>query len=384
MGNSSSKLLGTDSNLRASRTPGTLGRNDAADPDLQVCKMGDTPGPVGSGGDLAAQSSAKDRAPRRELKCLVYDLSVVASFLRSVALAKAQQYYTRVDWEEYDKSTVLNVIYALMPWKGKPGTAVVIQGESVQVYARADRDSDHLLEVFLAKCTQGPEAAQKFLRLQEDIRSHALSAVEEAFRDASKINQEVIEATAEGIKRLALIKCGSNLLMTGLSLGGGGLAVFGTNLGYTLLRDLASGKDADTVAVSVPTEVGKEIVGEVSKAGGQAAYDKMVPAAVQGMDRWSAEAAVMQKQELISKYQQELIGKGSSKQAQLLTRIRLRSAEAEALKKAASPARQAAGKSLAALGKSVKFLFAAKEAYDSVAELAKTWSEAEVERPLQP
>jgi len=32
MGNTSSRLLGTDSTLRAGRTPETLGRNDAADP----------------------------------------------------------------------------------------------------------------------------------------------------------------------------------------------------------------------------------------------------------------------------------------------------------------------------------------------------------------
>ncbi len=376
MSSSKNGVLGRNFSVEPARTPGTLGFNDAADPNVKMCMAGDTPGSLGAGKDLATTNTQFIRAKQKPL-VLCFDLKTVAHFLRSVAIAKSQQYFTRIDWEEYNKDTVINVIYALMPWKGKPGIALVSQGEPVDVFARADADADALLEVFLNKCSDGPVAAQRYLEQQERIRTHALASVQSVFQDAIAINQDVVQETANGLKWLAGIKCGADLFVTGAGLvTGTGIAGAAIGIAYPIVKEWAKAGTADAVAVKTVEEVGKKAAEEGAAAGGTKIYDTLVPKSVQDVSKWDAEAAILRKKELIAKYQKDLIGKGPSKSAKLTTRINLRTAEIEKLNKAVSPTRQGVGKTAAVAGKSVKFLFAMKDAVESITELIDTFEAA--------
>ena len=122
--------------------------------------------------------------------------------------------------------------------------------------------------------------------------------------------------------------------------------------------------------------VGKKAEEEGAAAGGTKIYETLVPKSVQDVSKWDAEAAILRKKELIAKYQKDLIGKGPSKSAKLTTRINLRTAEIEKLSKAGSPLRQGVGKTAAVAGKSVKFLFAMKDAVESITELIDTFEAA--------
>jgi len=69
--------------LMADRSPGPLGRNDAADPNVRMCLAGDTPGPVGVNSDKSAVNGPMK--PKLSLRTLDLSLNGLARFLRSVA-----------------------------------------------------------------------------------------------------------------------------------------------------------------------------------------------------------------------------------------------------------------------------------------------------------
>jgi hypothetical protein len=383
MAGSNAPRCGGDSPVPAPRTCGPLGYHDAADPNVLMCRQGDTEGPLGTSEDHATpRAAAGVDAP--EARLLLFDLETVARFLRSVAIAKAQQRYTRIKWEEYDEDEVLNIVYKLLPWKGKPGTAVVVQGEPIDVYGAANPDTDHLLESFLIRCAQGPEPAVKFLEAQERIRADAISFVQDAFREASEINQQVIQMTEDWVEKAAWVKFGANVIITlspllpakALAVVGiaasSKTAVFAFGLIYSIIKELAKAKDANLVGVaaSKTTEkVVKKGIKDGAPVAGQKVYDAVVPKSVQGTDRWAAEEAILRKQDLIAKYEQEALTKTGAKAAKLSTRIRLRASEIEDLTKATSSVRTGIGKGAVIAGKSVKFIFAGWDVYKSIVEL---------------
>lgn len=125
----------------ASRTPGPLGRYDAADPNVPMYRAGDTPGALGTHGDLACPEPFQTMLPPKNVPLLVFDLDQVARFLRRVGVAMAEESFTKVEWKEYDKSIPLNVIM----FSDKPAMAVVVRGKSVDLKARADEHVDRML-----------------------------------------------------------------------------------------------------------------------------------------------------------------------------------------------------------------------------------------------
>lgn len=110
MSTSQRKMIGLHGRYPASRTPGPLGRFDAADPNVPMCMAGDTPGALGTHADLACPEPFQTRLPPKNVPLLLFDLDRVARFLRSVGVAIAEESFTRVEWKEYDESTLLNVL----------------------------------------------------------------------------------------------------------------------------------------------------------------------------------------------------------------------------------------------------------------------------------
>lgn len=74
-----------------------------------------------------------------------------------------------------------------------------------------------------------------------------------------------------------------------------------------------------------------------------------------------------------------MIGKGHRKMTIPNRRIGSHAAEIERLKTAASPLRQGVSKTFRAVARNVKFVFAAKSAYESMAELVEVFEQTKDE-----
>ncbi len=65
--------------------------------------------------------------PHRHFRIAAFDLRRIYHFINSVAYAQAAQNHTKLSWQAYKDSAVLNAIYFVMYWKGAPGTVEVSQ-----------------------------------------------------------------------------------------------------------------------------------------------------------------------------------------------------------------------------------------------------------------
>jgi hypothetical protein len=147
------------------------------------------------------------------------------AFIKSVAYAKAQQAKVHMRWEE-DKSKFMQGLYTVMFWKGKPGTVAVDTGDSKEIDRIAAADTKHMLDTMMRKAGDGPKALIAYLKGLEEIRKYALESVHDVYKDAGELNREIREHAAEGIKKLAAIKFGADLMMAGLgTLPGAGMVV---------------------------------------------------------------------------------------------------------------------------------------------------------------
>lgn len=360
MAHSNQGIAGRSTSSLAGRTPGPLGFRDAADVNVPICFADDSPGPLGTGGDIATYPISK----ARKFKILLLDLEEMTRFLRSVAYAIEMESHTRITWKEYDEDVVINVIYSVFFWKGNPGTAVITQASREKIKASADARTEQLLRKFFAVAASGPEKLKKFLEDQKSVRQSAMSNLDTMIREVHAINQGVIAETSAGIKRLAGIKLGADLMITGIGLAGGGWAFVGVGVAYSVIKEFAKMDEADIVGVAT-VATGKQ----AAEKAGEAAADAAVPSDALKVDRWEAEAKAIRNEELIEKYQKESIGKGAKKKAKLNTKVRLRTAEKVKFQKAASPLRRVVAKTLSR----VNVLFAIKDAADSIQEFEETW-----------
>jgi len=207
---------GKHKHVRHSSSPGSAGHNDPAHPGFGPCFRGDTPGPTGHGGDFADPDAGKSRMHNKKTPILVMDSRKTHAFLKSVAYAKAQQAKVRMRWVE-DQSKFMQGLYSVMFWKGKPGTVEVDTGDWKEIDRVAAADTKHMLAVMMRKAGEGPKALTKYLKGLEEIRDYALEAIRDVYKEAGELNHEVREHAAQGIKRLAAIKFGADLIMAGLS-----------------------------------------------------------------------------------------------------------------------------------------------------------------------
>ncbi|WP_169976506.1 hypothetical protein [Tautonia rosea] len=369
MSTSQRKMTGLNERYPASRTPGPLGRFDAADPNVSMCLAGDTPGALGTHEDLASPELFQTKLPQTNVPLLLFDLDRVAHFLRSVGVAMAEEAFTRVEWKDFDESVLLNV---LMFWN-KPGMAVVVQGKPVDIKARADEHVDRMLSTFIRKCAEGPGSALEYLDRLKGVRADALNHIQKTIGQASEINDGVIQLASYWIRYFSTVKTGADLFMIGAGLvsGLGFITPFVTGVTYSVVKDWAKGSEAKGVGLVVATEVGKEAAKEGVKAGSTVAAGVAIPPALQGIDRWDAEARILEKQDLINTAQQDVLTKGRRKTKILNRRIGAHTAEIDRLKTATSPLRQGVSKGFHAVARNIKFVFAAKDAYESIAELVE-------------
>jgi hypothetical protein len=206
----------------------------------------------------------------------VLDLRALIGFCRSAALWIEIQAGTRLEWQEYRESTALNVLYALMPWKGAPGTAEVAQ-DWTRIQTRADQRALQIFCTFFDKLElSGPSAAGAYMFNMDVLRHSARHSVQELFNEAGRINAGVAGLAGQGARNLALIQFSATVLLaaTGcwVALGGAVPAVMmgsmtsaqlagavgAINLGYNITGSLVKSASGWDKAMAIGIEVGKE------------------------------------------------------------------------------------------------------------------------------
>jgi hypothetical protein len=317
--------------------------------------------------------------PPVTVACL--DLQALSGFFRSVALCIEIQANTRLEWKEYKDSTVLNIAYALMPWKGKPGTAEVSQNWT-RIRQNTDGRSRDMLLTFLDKLSDGgPAAAAAYAEQMQGLRQYTQKAVQELFADANQINAMVAGTAGQAARNLAIIQFGCTVLLaaTGcwVALGGavpavltGGMTatqvaggVGAVNLGYNVVgafvKDAFSWKTAQTVAI----EVGKD-------KGGGAAMPWLANQATNAARDMADQGRTLQEAEAkIAKMNQKMAGKlGDARRARYARGV---ARETQVAAQAQGRIAQAGTmRTVATVGaKAIPIVFLAHDIYNAVGDL---------------
>jgi len=316
----------------------------------------------------------------------VLDLQALAGFFRSVALQIEIQAGTRLEWKEYRESTVLNITYALMPWKGKPGTAEITQDWD-RIRRRTDERAVEMLLTFLERLfLQGPAAAASYVESMDELRQYSRRAVQDLFSDAQQINAGVAGTAGQAARNLAVIQFGCTVLLatTGcwVALGGavpavmmGGMtatqmagAVGAVNLSYNvagaLVKDGLSWKSAQAIGI----ELGKE--GFKGRADPWLANRATEAAREVGAQK----AALEEAERKIAKMSDKLAGKlGADRRARYMRGVVREGAAAEAARaKMAQNAMMRGGAQLAL--KAIPIVYLAHDIYNAVGDLQGTWT----------
>jgi hypothetical protein len=235
------------------------------DPGTQIRNRSPSPGPV------CGPPIAPYRAPI-QVDTLVLDEDQITSFLESVAHAKVAEHHIKLVWKDYKESTVINIIYSILPLYGKPGSVEVEPGDIHKILAQTQIESQKLQEQFLRAASRGAKSVIQFLKAQEEIRRLCLDTIQSLFREASQINEEIQNETRKAIARLSLIKASFSIILKGAGLvPGGGLPAFVIGTGYDvslkLITDWEKAQDAKLVGITstLVQEAAKEGIEEAAE-----------------------------------------------------------------------------------------------------------------------
>jgi hypothetical protein len=355
-------------------TPGSWGHNDASDPDVRTAVMGDTSSPVGTGKDRCSPDVGRSRLRRRTVRLIVFDKKSVLRFLRSVALARAQQSRVKLRWVE-DKSGFMRGVYSVMFWKGRPGWAEVDPGDADEIIRLADKYTEEYMRSFVEHCARGPESIKKYMEGLAEGREYSLNAVRDTYRDAAELNVDARREAAKGIETLAKYRLGSTLFVKTaaliVSLVGPKKTQAATgaiDLGYDLSLMTIDNWDTSNRAraIAVGEKYGELATDKVGEKLEEKAEEKLIEG-----EKFSQHVESLEK--LVARYEKELVGKGPGKTARLMSRIGDRELEKEASTKAATRAFRMA-KGFRYFGPTTKILFYAhdvKEAFEKYDETVK-------------
>jgi hypothetical protein len=331
------------------------------------------------------------------MSIVCYDMFAISRFFRSCALTIATQQTTHIEWQTYRDSTILNAVYAALFWKEPPGLAEVKMGTRATIDRRTDEMHLHFLLTWIRKLAEkGPTAAHGYVSEMSRLRDSARDAVQEVFRDASGINNEVIGAAQQAIDRLALIKltaqvgvaliggvaavafvaaaaggaaAGSSLTILGLEAGasGTGFAIAGAahSITHSVVKNWEAGPKAQFAGVTW----------EAGKAGASALGDHITGHSLEHALKGSAKAQqiIRSAEGEITKYSARLAQEGLKKKAMAKAAniVANRSAQVAAQNTAMqSFGRQATN--AARFGKGIPVLFAAWDIWDAVGDYRET------------
>jgi hypothetical protein len=305
---------------------------------------------------------------------ICYDLQTVSQFYRSVALSVAMQRHTRTQWVEYRDSSVLNAIYGLMCWKVAPGSVEVVQS-TAKIDATTGELHEQYLNAWLRKLMQqGPMVANHHATQMGRLRDDARGFVQEAIRDATELNREIVGETSAAIKKLALIRLGGTVGVavigaTGAIVltGAGAALVSGVGLAYSVTGSIIKTWEQGGTASAVAIDVGK--------AGADAGLGKFAEAKrIKALaDQTKAQHVIRSAQGQIRKQSERLLQEGLRKrQASKATSI-LRGSKAQLARQQGVLARAGQmAKAASVAAKAVPLVFAAMDVWGAWTEYDET------------
>lgn len=234
------------------RSPGSLGRNDAGDPDARMCMAADTPGSVGSGGDRAMSLIPKVKMScEMPIQVIEVDLAKMRHFLYTVAYAEATNEATTRGFASDEIHT----------------------GNELQVEATARNGADKLMNELQEALANGPEAVKAFVAKQEDRKTRARAALNTKFTEALSAGSWWVSVFGGTVKFLSAVKFASTVTIKTLSIfsGAAGTAVdWAYSATQEGVKNLQTDKTQKPLAVVVVDEtsknIGQEILTELNEA----------------------------------------------------------------------------------------------------------------------
>jgi hypothetical protein len=354
------------------RTPHSLGRYDAGDPTLSTALRGDTPGSVGTGQDAGDPAETNGGGLSGPIFVMLLNPKPTLRFLRSVALACANQERVKLRWTE-DKDGFMQGLYSILFWKGRPGWAEVDPGDAREIQQIADQHMKLYVEGWVKHCCEGPKAVKDYLEGLEKIREYCLNSVGDVYREAAELNVEVRREAARGIEILAAYKLSADIFVKTASLFAPGASQFAASLvdtGYDfsliLIKSLDEAPRASVVAIAEKT-------GEIltDKAGEKAA-EKGDEKLIEGANF----ASHVKDLEGLIERNKKWVARGSRKSKKLLARIGEKELEKEAAEKSARYAFRAS-RGLKLFGPTMKIMFYVHDVAESLSEYNETVKRAE-------
>jgi len=248
----------------AARTPGTLGRNDHADPDVHSHK-GDSPGTLGAHDHASEVADAEESAAlnrKKSVKLMLLNKNSVAAFLYSVIYNQLTADMIKLQTER------VGLVFK---------TTTVDTGDEQQKDKRLKELLPEYMKDFAEASSHGGKAAVEFLLDAEHARDMAQERIREISMRANEASEQTTKNIGTTVKGLKTVEYGAGAALTvmGLFVGAAGALAAGIiGFSYDTMTDVIDGYrekgrvDADVVAlVSEDTakNTGVAIAKEVAK-----------------------------------------------------------------------------------------------------------------------
>lgn len=336
---------------------------------------------------------------QKNVSVIIYDLNTVSRFFRSCALLLASQQSLRIEWETYRDSKVINAIYTVFFWKEPPGIAVVKEGAPEKVERRTNEMHERFLSTWVRKLSEeGPGAAQGYVTTIGQLRDMARKDMQNFYRNASDINNDVIRETQDGINNLATIKLGAQIgvaaigavvgvgfvapgLVGGALTAGGGLTIFGVKAGagaaafgatglahsvtHSVIKNWDAGAGAQVAGIAI--EKSKAKASDLAGTGAQRVLDKALASSA------NAENIVRSVQGEINKQSTRLAQQTLTRKAAEKASSRIAAGNAQLATRTAELAARNRNVTLArAGGVAVPVVFAAWDIMDAISDYRET------------
>jgi hypothetical protein len=309
---------------------------------------------------------------------LIFDEDQMTSFFRSVSRAKSMERHVQIRWKDYDESKVLNFMYAVMPWKGKPGTLEVDLGAEEVIHREEAEGTEHLWTAFLEKSARGPAVLTEYLRAEERARARCLETVASALEEVRTLTNEIIQETKRGIFKLAVIKASATITVKTIGALRGGAPLFAQNsfLGKAFLTPgflIGTGYDLSLNLIDNwdKTTEGK-VVGVSSKLEEKAGKKVLTTVLKNAAETYSPSGKATHQlgwlPKRLQEMEQRLLKETDGELARKFARDSRRLARAQA--------EVASSRRIAGALNSVKFFFLAKDWYKAVLDAAGTVNSA--------
>lgn len=285
--------------------------------------------------------------------------------LNAAAQAQAAAMLTTLDYERFDKNTLVNALAIAVT--SEPGLPSIRQ-DHVAVDLQRRRIVERLVKQSVYKSAEGPQALLGWLKLVDQTRAANLARINAVFREASEISNKIEARLRFTMNTAATVQFGCTVAVAAIPLFIGAelaLSAAGVGLVYGIAKDAI--KDTalpdPELANAVAIDTGKNVV----NTGRDLAIDRAAEFA--GRRAAEEENLLMTAEREIEVLTRRLARDLTQKKSAQLSRrlVRAESAGQEA-------ARAATGYGVArTVGKVVPVVFAGLDIVEAAHELADNW-----------